>query len=606
MIVKMKKYTVLLHKSLRDSFLERLQELGMMDVTVADWEPDDAERELLSQIERRRRAAERFAEMKLSPEELALQQPYANGREAFEAYAHASSEIDSIESSLARLDKEMDELKLWGAIPIDQMNALLARGVQIYFYSVSSSEFKTKYDQWAEQYALEEISDVNGTTCFVIFSTEEQEPQIDAQQHKRPTATLQQREQQHEKLSAQLEEWQKVVVRAAASAKMIEADADELKDRLQLSQVASTSGSEIEGHVVVLRGWAPVDSVAAVDAMLDDSPETIYIKENPAPDDETPVLLRNNRFARQFELIGSFYSLPKYGTMDLTPYFAPFYMIFFGFCMGDAGYGVLFLLIGLFLKWKKGNGMLGGVSTLTILLGISTIIFGLLTGSCFGIQLANFALLEPYKEKFLNTNNLFYLAFALGIVQILFGMTLNVINTTRSQGFIYSFGTLGWLIILLASIAAAAVPALGGYWFSFHSVAYYVLLGIGGVLMLFLNNPKRNPIINFGAGLWNTYNNVTGLLGDVLSYVRLFALCLSGGALSLVFNDLAVSLAPDIPVVKQIFTMIILLFGHAMNIFMSAIGAFVHPMRLTFVEFYKNAGFEASMREFTPFSKHKA
>ncbi|MBR2424882.1 MAG: hypothetical protein IKB18_06895 [Tidjanibacter sp.] len=109
--------------------------------------------------------------------------------------------------------------------------------------------------------------------------------------------------------------------------------------------------------------------------------------------------------------------------------------------------------------------------------------------------------------------------------------------------------------------------------------------------------------MNFGSGLWDTYNNLTGLLGDVLSYVRLFAISLSGGALAVVFNDLAASLAPDIPVAKQLVMFLILAFGHGINIFMSAIGAFVHPMRLTFIEFYKNAGFEAATRIYTPFRK---
>jgi V/A-type H+-transporting ATPase subunit I len=124
----------------------------------------------------------------------------------------------------------------------------------------------------------------------------------------------------------------------------------------------------------------------------------------------------------------------------------------------------------------------------------------------------------------------------------------------------------------------------------------WALTAVGGVLMLFFNDPAKNPLANLGGGLWNTYNDVTGLLGDLLSYIRLFALCLSGGTLALVFNKIA--LAMPIPV-----TIIILLFGHMLNLFMSALGAFVHPLRLTFVEFYKNAGFEAASREFKPLKK---
>ena len=136
-------------------------------------------------------------------------------------------------------------------------------------------------------------------------------------------------------------------------------------------------------------------------------------------------------------------------------------------------------------------------------------------------------------------------------------------------------------------------------------MAFYVALGLGAVLLLLLNNPKRNPLINFGAGLWDLYNNITGLLSDVLSYIRLFAIGLSGGILASVFNALAAGFVPEgAGIVTRLLIMIpILLIGHGINLFMSTISSFVHPMRLTFVEFYKNAGFEMTMRTFDPLRK---
>ena len=119
---------------------------------------------------------------------------------------------------------------------------------------------------------------------------------------------------------------------------------------------------------------------------------------------------------------------------------------------------------------------------------------------------------------------------------------------------------------------------------------------------------------NFASGLWDTYNNITGLLSDVLSYIRLFAIGLSGGVLAQVFNELAIGLTglrpfPDEFGVGTVFQILgataILLVGHAINLFMSTISSFVHPMRLTFVEFYKNAGFEMTTRAFEPLTKEK-
>ena len=135
------------------------------------------------------------------------------------------------------------------------------------------------------------------------------------------------------------------------------------------------------------------------------------------------------------------------------------------------------------------------------------------------------------------------------------------------------------------------------------TVGYYITGGLAFLGIFILNDIKRNILINIGAGLWDTYNMLTGLLGDVLSYVRLFALGISGAVLGLVFNDLAMKMSPDIPVVGFLVSAIILLFGHGMNIFMAGLGSFVHPLRLTFVEFYKNAGFEGGGKKYNPFRK---
>jgi V/A-type H+-transporting ATPase subunit I len=144
---------------------------------------------------------------------------------------------------------------------------------------------------------------------------------------------------------------------------------------------------------------------------------------------------------------------------------------------------------------------------------------------------------------------------------------------------------------------------------------FYGLMGVGAVLMLLLNNVKRNPLINLGSGLWDAYNNITGLLSDVLSYIRLFAIGLSGGVLAQVFNSLAMGLsgldagiadsAWYVVALQVVAASIILIIGHGINLFMSAISSFVHPMRLTFVEFYKNAGFEMGQRTFNPVRKMK-
>jgi len=134
---------------------------------------------------------------------------------------------------------------------------------------------------------------------------------------------------------------------------------------------------------------------------------------------------------------------------------------------------------------------------------------------------------------------------------------------------------------------------------------YYGFFGVGGLMVFVLNNLKRNPLINIGAGLWDAYNMATGVLGDLLSYIRLFALGISSSVMGFVFNDLAINMSGDIPVVSTLIMLLIMVFGHGINIFMGGLGAFVHPMRLTFVEFYKNAGFEGGGKKYKPFKTVK-
>ena len=274
-----------------------------------------------------------------------------------------------------------------------------------------------------------------------------------------------------------------------------------------------------------------------------------------------------------------------------------------GFCLGDAGYGLL-LLIGISIYKIKAKPALRPILSLAQWLGAATVVMGIVSGTFFGIQLLEVQV--PWVAKFrslmLDSQQLFDLALIIGGVQIIFGMFLKVANQWKQYGFPAALSTIGWLILILGE-GACYLFSMKGY---DTRIAMYVVGGVAGVFIFLLNNLKRNVFINIGAGLWDSYNTVTGLLGDTLSYIRLFALGISSAVLGLVFNDLAVNMSGDIPVVKQLVMLIILVFGHSVNLFMAGLGSFVHPMRLTFVEFYKNAGFEGGGKKYQPFRRRKS
>ncbi|MBQ3583011.1 MAG: V-type ATP synthase subunit I [Alistipes sp.] len=610
----MSRYDFVLLAAQSDDFIARLRELGLVDITTTGWEPQEQDRQLLTEIDHYRKAVESLKAFASSEEYTSTDAKYACGKQAYEAYSDLRQQKTTLQGEVARLEKLAEELKPWGDFDGDARERLAEQGVVLRYYVAQTSTYDAHAAEWATDLTIVEIGRDSSSVYFVVVSTPGAEVVIDAQEVKAPTMDSRAAMAEADKCRAEVTALNAELSACAASVGSIEQELETLTQKLQNVKIHGTASEAADGRLVVLEGWAEEDKSQEVDKLLDEYSGVIYLKRNPEPEDDTPVKLKNNRFARMFEMIGAMYALPKYGTMDLTPFFAPFYMLFFAICLNDAGYGAILLFAGIMLL-LKGGASLKQASWLTILCGGATTLFGLYTGSLFGMSIPDMLGYESIAESpFLDFQNQFFsLALALGVVQILFGMFLNICLQTRLFGFTSTFGLLGWFIILLSGSIAVGLPMINENlvisWFTASSPAFYAAMGVGAVLMLLLNNIKRNPLINFGSGLWNAYNNITGLLSDVLSYIRLFAIGLSGGVLAQVFNSLALGLTGlDAGIesfgVGTIFQIVgaaaILLVGHGINLFMSAISSFVHPMRLTFVEFYKNAGFEMTTRSFEP------
>ena len=193
------------------------------------------------------------------------------------------------------------------------------------------------------------------------------------------------------------------------------------------------------------------------------------------------------------------------------------------------------------------------------------------------------------------------LALIIGVIHICIAMTVKAICSTVRYGFKESLSNWGWLLLVVGFVCTGGLSFMKVISEEVTTTAFIVIGSISAIGIYLLNDIRRNVFVNIGAGLWDTYNMATGLLGDILSYVRLFALGLSGGILASVFNSLAVGMSPDNIIAGPIVMVLIFLIGHSINIFMNVLGAMVHPMRLTFVEFFKNAGYEGGGKEYKPF-----
>ena len=194
------------------------------------------------------------------------------------------------------------------------------------------------------------------------------------------------------------------------------------------------------------------------------------------------------------------------------------------------------------------------------------------------------------------------LAIGIGVFHLCLAMTIKAVGYTKRFGFKQNIATWGWLILILGGIAIAALALIGVLNSDITKWAV-ITLGIVSALGIFVfNTPGRNPLVNIGAGLWDTYNMITGILGDVLSYIRLYALGLAGGMLGNAFNNLGTMVLGD-GGINWVFFILILVIGHVINVLMSCLGAFVHPLRLNFVEYFKNSGYEGKGKAYNPLTK---
>ena len=383
---------------------------------------------------------------------------------------------------------------------------------------------------------------------------------------------------------------------------------------LDLYLAKSSTENAVENRLNILEGFAPVENDAQLCKEFDDM-GVLYIREDAKEDDNPPIRLRNNKFVKMFESLTGMYGMPDYGEYDPTPIVAVFFLLFFAMCLGDAGYGLVLILVGLAIRkgWLK-ISMFDGIGGLIATLGAATAVIGGALGTFFGMSIINLvpesSALHSYYE-FVGGDIptpmgelpfQMLLALGIGVFHICLAMIIKAVGYTKRFGFKENISTWGWLILIVGGLIVALLGV--GELISAAAIKWAVIAigAISALAIYIFNTPGRNPLINVGAGLWDTYNMATGILGDVLSYIRLFALGLAGGMLGAAFNDLGLMVLGD-GGIKWVFFVLILLVGHVLNLLMSCLGAFVHPLRLNFVEYFKNSGYEGKGKTYKPLTK---
>jgi V/A-type H+-transporting ATPase subunit I len=605
MIVKMKKYSFLVYHKQYVDFLEKIREIGVLHVIEKQEgiTENDALREKM-QLAARVKSALKLLE-KNTPAKTEYTPANANvsGIDTLTKVESAFAQKENLWQKLQQAEKEFESMEVWGEFSHNRLSELKTAGFAVRFFSCNIKRFNP---EWEVNYNAFEIDTVGSTVYFITITNPEVQIDIDADPVKISKSTAPEILEKISAIQEDIEKQNKLIAEISINEyNNLKAFQAQISENIDFAKVLLSTAPAAGNKVMLLEGWCPEESETELNNFLEAS--DIYFETFiPTEEDKVPVKLKNNKFTRLFEMIGELYDLPNYHELDLTPFFAPFYMLFFGLCLGDVGYGLIFVIAAIILR-RKVSAALKPVFSLVALLGISTVIMGAIGGNIFGYSLidADIQWLEDYKQYMMDSNKLFNVALILGVIQIIFGMIIKAIGIVRRYGFAASLSTWGWLIIILGCGGTYGASTLLGTDPVITKYLLYAFGGIGGLMVFLLNDLKRNPFINLGAGLWDAYNMILGVIGDVLSYIRLFALGISGAVMGFVFNDLAMNLSGDIPVLSPIIMIIILLIGHGLNIFMSSLSAFVHPMRLTFVEFYKNSGFEGGGKKYKPFAAYK-
>lgn len=604
MIVKMRKYSFLVYHKAYLDFLDKIREIGVLHVIEkSEGIPENEALMQKMQYNAQLNALLRKLQTALPKKSAQVRQ----ASKSFDGYALVEeaeglyNKQDLLQQKLQASEREYERMEVWGAFSQKRLSKLQNAGWKIGFFSCPERKFD---QEWEILYNAFEIDTVGIYKYFITITKPELDLDLDADPIQLSDKNAAEILAEIENLQTEIEQTRKSVQEFALQYyHTLVAFSLQIGGEIDFSKVILHTDAQVDDKVMLLEGWCPVEQTDELNAYLESS--GVYFETvEPTETDAVPIKLKNNKFTRLYEMIGELYDLPNYHELDLTPFFAPFFLLFFGLCVGDTAYGLLILIGALILRSRVKESM-KPMFSLAAWLGASTVVLGLITGTFFGFSLidADIAWLEKFKVFMLDSNKLFYASLIIGVVQILFGMIIQAVGKVIRYGWAASLPNWGWLLIIVGMGSTFLLSQVYAIDAQIVKYLYYGFGGVGAVFVFILNDIKRNPLINVGAGVWDAYNMATGLLGDLLSYIRLFALGISSGVMGFVFNDLAFKLSGNIPVISTIVMLVIMIFGHGMNIFMAGLGAFVHPMRLTFVEFYKNAGFEGGGKKYKPFKQ---
>lgn len=634
---------IIAHSSLSEELLDVLQSIGTVHVERLSEEEALPGREL----EEEEIAAIRRHNFSISQAEFLLSffREYGFIKDSFlktlvkekhsmtlEAFRRAEERIDlelvynecsefdrrlaSVAEEKSRLEQEKEQLLEWTALEIDLDQLQAEHPYGIIPVRLPVAGIGDIVSDLAEQvpYSHLDIVAENGSqaSCLILYYGPSR-PDVEAvlSSHRYEQVTLPawplepaERLEQVEREVASLERRRERLLDAARAYAGKRREIEILREYLvnERHKLEATARLGRTRSTVVMEGWVAESGVERTLEALGAFADELEVElSEPAPEDSPPVSLKNGRWSRPFELLTRLYGVPSRSEYDPTPLIAISFVVFAGFCIGDVGYGLV--LVAVFLGMRKYLPVGGNVKDLLLILayaGLFAMVFGVLSGSWFAIDpeklpsfMRNMAVLDMLREPL----PVMGVAMGLGLAHMLAGTVVEFRDNVREGRLLAALIDQGLVFLFFAGLGVA-VPLLITK--ALPSWAAVGLAGLPVLLMLLLLGRESKSIPGKAVnGLYETYNTVVGWMGDVISYVRLYALGLATFVIGWVVNTLAGMVMGIGPVIGIVMTLLLIVIGHTFNVTINLLGAFVHPLRLEYVEFFGKF-YEDGGRRFEP------
>ncbi len=581
MIVKMKKVTLLVSARDREAAVSTLRRLGVLHVQSVRPPASDDVYKLQNELNEAERALYLLSDYKCEE-----RQDGPSAQEIIRRTLNAVQRRDALTAERAEKREAYRWFETWGRVSLSSLKALEAAGVFLRFYRTDRATLKKLPSE--NLFEIAESKD----GVLIAYAARSAEDRLDLPEQRMPEVEVSELEAALQRIEEELATIARELQELAPFRASIRVHIPRLKKQLEFSSVLAGMGDAQE--FVYLQGFCPEDQVGKLTAAAD-AEGWGYIIADPDDPSEVPTLLRNKKPIRiiqpLFDFMGTY---PGYHEHDISSVMLLFFSLFYAIIIGDAGYGLIFLLGTLWArrKFKKAPAE---PFVLFFVLSAATIVWGLITGTWFGSKaLSELPIFKPFIiEKMYSFNPgkdaqafMMRLTFIIGVVHLTVARLIAMAKKLPSPT---AVADLGWALILWCIFFVANQLILGS---PMPDFAIYLLIA-GVLLVASFANFQKNFFKGFLISLGNLPLSVISCFSDIVSYIRLFAVGIATVTVASSFNDMAGGvLAP-----------LILLFGHGLNIVLGMMSVLVHGVRLNLLEFSGHLGQEWSGKAYRPFSE---